>query len=66
MSFRPTSSATLCSDLCAFAKEIARPEWSDEDRTEMATWLNRKLDELLALDAFGTEGQCDPRGDHRD
>jgi hypothetical protein len=24
------------------------------------------LDELLSEDFFGTEGQCDPRGDHRD
>lgn len=23
------------------------------------------LDELLNNDFFGTEGQCDPRGDHR-
>ena len=28
--------------------------------------LNTFLDELLAEDAFGTEGQCDPRGDHRE
>ena len=25
--------------------------------------LDRFLDELAAQDAFGTEGQCDPRGD---
>ncbi len=24
------------------------------------------LDTLFADDFFGTEGQCDPRGDHRD
>jgi transcription elongation factor GreA-like protein len=24
------------------------------------------LDTLLGDDFFGTEGQCDPRGDHRD
>jgi len=27
--------------------------------------LNSFLDQLLADDAFGTEGQNDPRGDHR-
>ncbi len=28
--------------------------------------LTTYLDELAAQDAFGTEGQIDPRGDHRD
>ncbi len=28
-------------------------------------WLNRGLDELKGDDFFGTEGQCDPRGDQR-
>lgn len=28
--------------------------------------LNGWLDEQLSNDAFGTEGQNDPRGDHRD
>ena len=28
--------------------------------------LNRWLDELVGQDAFGTEAQCDPRGDQRD
>lgn len=28
--------------------------------------LNEMLDELLENDFFGTEGQLDPRGDHRD
>lgn len=32
-------------------------EWCDS--------LNRLLDDALANDAFGTEGQLDPRGDHR-
>lgn len=27
--------------------------------------LNAFLDRLLEDDYFGTEGQCDPRGDHR-
>ncbi len=28
-------------------------------------WLNKVLDDLTDEDAFGTEGQCDPRGDQR-
>ena len=27
--------------------------------------FNKFLDERLCMDFFGTEGQCDPRGDHR-
>lgn len=27
--------------------------------------FNKMLDDLLEEDFFGTEGQCDPRGDHR-
>lgn len=32
----------------------------------IAEELNVMLDNLLNDDFFGTEGQCDPRGDHRD
>lgn len=28
--------------------------------------LDEWLDEMLNADAFGTEGQLDPRGDHRE
>lgn len=28
--------------------------------------VNAMLDDLLSDDFFGTEGQLDPRGDHRD
>lgn len=28
--------------------------------------INDMLDRLKSEDFFGTEGQCDPRGDHRD
>lgn len=30
------------------------------------TDFNVFLDELVSQDVFGTEGQCDPRGDQRD
>lgn len=35
-------------------------------RKPFVDWLNEALDELLNDDAFGTEGQLDPRGDQRD
>ena len=38
----------------------------DKDREQaVAEEFNRMLDTLLGEDFFGTEGQCDPRGDHR-
>lgn len=37
----------------------------DEDRQAFCDDLNRFLDELADQDAFGTEGQLDPRGDQR-
>lgn len=36
------------------------------DAKILAKHLNEMLDELRAMDFFGTEGQCDPRGDERD
>ena len=38
----------------------------DEERQAFCDDLNRFLDDLASQDAFGTEGQCDPRGDQRD
>ena len=39
----------------------------DKDRgKELVAELNKMLDGLLNDDFFGTEGQCDPRGDWRD
>jgi hypothetical protein len=40
-------------------------ETEDESRQAFCDVLNRFLDDLAAQDAFGTEGQCDPRGDQR-
>lgn len=37
----------------------------DESRQAFCDDLNRFLDELSDQDAFGTEGQCDPRGGQR-
>jgi len=40
-------------------------ETKDESRQAFCDDLNRFLDDLSDQDAFGTEGQCDPRGDQR-
>ncbi len=66
--FRKTTADTLSHDLERFADFVATRlhDTDDETRDQLAIWLNRKLDELLRADTFGTEGQCDPRGDHRD
>lgn len=37
-----------------------------EDRVQWVSLLHDLCEELLNEDFFGTEGQCDPRGDHRD
>jgi hypothetical protein len=36
------------------------------EREAYVSLLNRALNGLCQQDAFGTEGQLDPRGDHRD
>lgn len=38
----------------------------DEYKVDQINWLNELLDELRNDDFFGTEGQCDPRGNKRD
>jgi hypothetical protein len=37
-----------------------------ESEKAFLTDFNHFLDELRDNDVFGTEGQCDPRGDNRD
>lgn len=39
---------------------------SDDDAQMFAELLEAGLTELHGEDAFGSEGQCDPRGDFRD
>jgi hypothetical protein len=42
-------------------------EQNDKDITKyFAESYHKMLDDLLGQDFFGTEGQGDPRGDHRD
>ncbi len=67
MKFRPTTAASLVADLERFADWIANQGPEDRDwRDRQAAVLNRWLDRLRSEDTFGTEGQCDPRGDHRE
>lgn len=65
MKFRKTTAKTVTKDLRAFAKWLS-DDVKSEELELAAEWLNRYLDEMYCEDAFGTEGQCDPRGDHRD
>lgn len=64
MKFRRTSGKTVVRDLCALADFLSGCPY--KERVRVAKWLNDSLDEMLEDDFFGTEGQCDPRGDHRD
>lgn len=61
--FRRTTAETVSTDLRAFADFLERS--SEHDRRCAAGDLNHILDEWHSSDAFGTEGQLDPRGDHR-
>lgn len=65
MKFRPTTAATLADDLSRFSTYLTDPDTPEDLLVEISAWLNKKLDQLHNQDAFGTEGQCDPRGDHR-
>ena len=62
-SFVPASPATVSDVLRRYAT------WLDTQgagiRSVHAVEINACLDQLLRADAFGTEGQCDPRGDPR-
>lgn len=63
--FRKTNAQTVVKDLRALA------DWLEKDgntisKKQIAPIVNNICDSLLGEDAFGTEGQCDPRGDHRD
>jgi len=46
--------------------EWVEKETDKESLKEMERYLNDALDLMGADDLFGTEGQNDPRGDHRE
>ena len=64
MKFRKTTHETVSRDLRAFASFLEEAHVSQRDRLAAAAHLNAVLDDMLGDDVFGTEGQCDPRGDH--
>ena len=46
-----------------------KQQFDHSDKEQKQVWvdeINNTLDNLLAEDFFGTEGQLDPRGDQRD
>ncbi len=61
--FKRTTKSTLVKHLRAFADQLEKDKTADK---ELADKFNEWMDDLLGQDFFGTEGQCDPRGDHRD
>ena len=65
--FRPISNIKLKKFKKAYADRLKAYAESTEDESRQAFCddLNRFLDELSSEDAFGTEGQNDPRGDQR-
>ena len=63
--FKKTTSKTVTKHLRAFADYLEETN-EDLEYKEAAERLNDWLDELHSMDVFGTEGQLDPRGDHRD
>lgn len=61
--FKPATAKTVELVVRRFA-DYLKSEGA-EMRKIWAYELNQFLDNQLDQDAFGTEGQCDPRGDHR-
>lgn len=39
---------------------------NEDDAAMYAEYVDLMLDDMRDDDCFGTEGQCDPRGNHRD
>jgi hypothetical protein len=68
--FRPTTGKTLLTDMRKFvnhvAKEVKEHDIDEKGLDQLAGEFNEWMDSLLGQDYFGTEGQLDPRGDHRD
>jgi hypothetical protein len=61
--FEPANAATVGLVLDRYAEWlVGKPS---EVRWEAARAINLHLNAMLRNDAFGTEGQDDPRGDHR-
>lgn len=59
----PKTLALVLANLTVFALQEQRE--SPAACRDFCHRLDAFLDDLASLDAFGTEGQCDPRGDQR-
>ena len=67
MKFREATASTLVADLRRFAKLLEKEVKEDNiDVEALAGEFNSWMNRLYGEDFFGTEGQNDPRGDHRD
>lgn len=64
MKYRDANAGNVAEVLRRFAEWVERADI--ETRGDIADDVNSVLDALKESDAFGTEGQNDPRGDHRD
>lgn len=65
--FRRTTAKTFVTDLRLFASLIEKEIKANAlDVRELTDEFNDWMDKLRGEDFFGTEGQNDPRGDHRD
>ena len=65
MKFKKVSQKTVVKVLRAYADFLDSADASQLDRLQAAAFLDEHLDDMYEADAFGTEGQLDPRGDHR-
>jgi hypothetical protein len=66
MAKHKTTKKSVCVVLRRFADFLESDNSNDEDRLLAAQQVNDLLNEWANNDAFGTEAQCDPRGDQRD
>lgn len=62
--FKKTTAKTMAAHLKEFSDYISGMSPNDIHQ-DLVDRFNDWMDELLGEDFFGTEGQCDPRGDHR-
>lgn len=61
--YRDANRTTVCVILRRFADWLEKQDANT--REDVSDDVNAMLDALKESDAFGTEGQSDPRGDHR-
>lgn len=64
MKTKKTNAKNVVKHLRNFTDFIEKQDKEGKDYVAMA--LNDLWNDMLMSDFFGTEGQCDPRGDHRD